>query len=165
MAPLMRSSPFSLRSLAIALPLVFIAHVLEEAPNFVGWFNSLVVPPISQPLFLSVNAVCLIITVAIAVVVATARGPVPGLVGAAWVGFLMLANAIFHIVGSVALRRYSPGLVTATLLYLPFSLLFLRAIVLDLGVPAPAVGSMALLGGVPMYVHGYLIVFRGSRFF
>ena len=78
MTALMRTSPFSLRSLAIALPLVFVAHVLEEAPNFVGWFNSLVVAPISRPLFLSANAVCLIITVTVSVVVATARGPVPG---------------------------------------------------------------------------------------
>jgi len=79
-----------------------------------------------------------------------------------WVGVLMLANAIFHLVATIALRRYSPGVVTGTLLCLPFSLLFLRAVVRDLGIPVPAVGAMALLGGVPMYVHGYLIVFRGT---
>ena len=69
-----------------------------------------------------------------------------------WVGVLMLANAIFHLVATIALRRYSPGVVTGTLLCLPFSLLFLRAVVRDLGIPVPAVGAMALLGGVPMYV-------------
>jgi hypothetical protein len=25
--------------------------------------------------------------------------------------------------------------------------------------------AVALLGGIPMYIHGYLIVFRGSRLF
>lgn len=25
--------------------------------------------------------------------------------------------------------------------------------------------AMALAGGVPMYIHGYLIVFRGNRLF
>jgi len=77
----------------------------------------------------------------------------------------MLANGLFHIVGTVALGRYCPGVVTATLFYLPLSLLFLRAVVRELGVPLPLVGAVALLGGVPMYIHGYLIVFRGSRLF
>ena len=77
----------------------------------------------------------------------------------------MLANGLFHIVGTVALGRYCPGVVTATLLYLPFSVLFLRAIVRELGVQSLAVGFVAVLAGAPMYIHGYLIVFRGSRLF
>jgi hypothetical protein len=142
-----------------------IVHVIEEAPGFVAWFNSLVTPRISQRSFLSVNGTALVITVLVAIVVATAHEPVSGLFGAAWVGFLMLANGLFHIVGTVALGRYCPGVVTATLLYLPLSLLFLRAVVRELGVPSLGVGLVALLGGAPMYIHGYLIVFRGSRLF
>lgn len=151
--------------MALALPVVFILHVIEEAPQFVSWFNSLVTPTITQSTFLSVNAVGLVITLIVAAVVSIAHGPVSGLIGAAWVGFLMLANGLFHIVGTVALGRYCPGVVTATLFYLPLSLLFLRAVVCELGVPLPLVGAVALLGGVPMYIHGYLIVFRGSRLF
>lgn len=153
----------SLRALALAMPVVFIAHVIEEGSRFVPWFNSLVTPRITQALFLSINATALVITVIVAVVVATAHEPVSGLIGAAWVGSLMLANGLFHIVGTVALGRYCPGVITATLLYLPLSLLFLRAVVRELGVPSLAVGSVAVLGA--MYVHGYLIVFRGSRLF
>jgi hypothetical protein len=147
------------------MPVVFVVHVTEEAPRFVAWFNSLVTPGISQPLFLSVNGVAFLITVIVAFAVATVREPAAGLTGAAWVGFLFLANGIFHIIGTVALGRYCPGVVTGTLFYLPFSLLFLRAVVRELGEPAVAVGIAALLGGAPMFVHGYLIVFRGSRLF
>lgn len=151
--------------MAFALPVVFILHVIEEAPQFVSWFNSLVTPAITQSTFLSVNVVALLITLIVAAVVHIAHGPVSGFIGAAWVGFLMLANGLFHIVATVALGRYCPGVVTATIFYLPLSFLFLRAVVRELGVPLPVVGAVALLGGIPMYIHGYLIVFRGSRLF
>jgi hypothetical protein len=147
------------------MPVIFIAHVFEEAPRFVAWFNSLVTPTISQALFLSVNAIALVITVVVAAVVAGSHETASGLIGVAWVGFLMLANGLFHIVGTVALGRYCPGAATATLLYLPFSIFFFRAVVRELRLGWLAVGSVALLGGAPMYVHGYLIVFRGSRLF
>jgi hypothetical protein len=147
------------------MPVIFIVHVIEEGPRFVAWFNSLVTPTISQSLFLSVNAVGLVITLVVAFVVAASHEPASGLIGVAWVGLLMLANGLFHIVGAVALGRYCPGVVTATLLYLPFSLLFFRGAVRELGLSWLAVGAVALLGGAPMYIHGYLIVFRGSRLF
>jgi len=35
--------------------------------------------------------------------------------------YLMLINAIVHIVGAVRSRSYNPGLVTAVVLFLPFS--------------------------------------------
>lgn len=155
----------TLRRLSIALPVVFVFHVLEEAPGFVSWFNSLVTPNISQRQFLSVNAAAFAITLLVALVVVTSRHPASGILGVAWVGFLMLANGLFHIVGTVVHGRYCPGAVTGALLYLPVSALFIGAVIRERGVPALAVAAVALLGGVPMYIHGYLIVFRGSRLF
>jgi hypothetical protein len=84
---------------------------------------------------------------------------------AAWVGFLMLANGMLHIVGTIAHARYCPGVVTGTLLYLPYGVLLLRRIVRDLQVSPVAVLGVAALGAMPMLVHGYLIVFRASRLF
>jgi hypothetical protein len=154
-----------LRRLSIALPVVFAFHVFEEAPGFVSWFNSLVTPNISQRLFLLVNAAAFAITLLVALTVVVSPHPASGLLGVAWVGFLMLANGLFHIVATVVHGRYCPGAVTGALLYLPVSALFIGAVVRDLGVPPLAAAAVALLGGVPMYVHGYLIVFRGSRLF
>jgi hypothetical protein len=155
----------TLRRLSIALPVAFALHVFEEAPGFVSWFNSLVTPNISQRLFLSVNAAAFAITLLVALTVVASPQPVSAMLGVAWVGFLMLANGLFHIVGTVARGRYCPGVVTGALLYLPLSALYVGAVIRELRVPAPAVAAVALLGGIPMYIHGYLIVFRGSRLF
>ncbi len=35
---------------------------------------------------------------------------------------LLAGNAVFHLLGALALRRYSPGMVTGVLLYLPLCL-------------------------------------------
>lgn len=157
--------PPGLRILAFALPLVFAVHVAEEAPGFVAWFNSLVTPPITQRLFLSVNATAFVITLAVASLVATSRDTGSCIVGVAWVGFLMLANGMLHLVGTLVHLRYSPGVITGTLLYLPLSVLFMRAVVRECAISWRAVLLAALAGGVPMYIHGYLIIFRGSRLF
>ena len=79
--------------------------------------------------------------------------------------FLFLANGLFHLVATLALGRYCPGVVTGTLVYLPYGVLLLRAIARDLRVRPAAVVGAAVIGALPMLAHGYLIVFRGSRLF
>jgi len=155
----------ALRRVVLIAPLVFILHVMEEAPGFVAWFNSLVPRGITQELFLSVNAAALTITVLIALAVAASPSGTTGLALAAWVGFLMLANGLFHVVGTVAHGRYCPGVVTGTLLYLPYGVLLLRRMVRDLELRPRMVLGAGALGALPMLVHGYLIVFRASRLF
>jgi len=83
----------------------------------------------------------------------------------AWVSFLMLANGLVHVVGILTHRRYSPGVITGCFLYLPLSILFMRAVARECAVSCRMVLLAALIGGVPMFIHGYLIVFRGSRLF
>ena len=63
------------------------------------------------------------------------------------------------------LRAYMPGLVTALLLYLPFYAWLVVRIVQLRRLPRGAVVAAATIGALPMLVHGYLIVFRGSRLF
>ena len=58
-----------------------------------------------------------------------------------------------------------PGLVTAVLLYLPYYIwLFVKA-VKSRQVDAKVLAAVAALGSLPMLIHGYLIIFRGSRLF
>lgn len=151
--------------LAIALPFVFAIHVAEEAPGFVGWFNSLVTPDITQQLFLSVNLIAFLITLAIGILVASSRDTGLCMLAVAWVGFLMLANGLFHIVATLVHLRYSPGVMTGSVLYLPMSILFMWAVIRECASSWRTVVLVALAGGVPMYIHGYLIAFRGSRLF
>jgi hypothetical protein len=86
------------------------------------------------------------------------------MVALAWLGFLMFANGIFHIVASV-MHGYSPGTVTAAVVYLPFFALFARQVRRKYQLSPAVLATIALAGGIPMFVHGYLIAFRGSRLF
>ncbi len=41
----------------------------------------------------------------------------------------------------------------------------MRAVIRELHLQPVTVVAIALLGGIPMYIQGYLIVFRGGRLF
>lgn len=152
------------RALLLA-PFIFIVHFLEESPGFVEWFNSHVARGITPGLFWSVNFTALFITLAVVAFEWFSRTPLSLGVALAWLGFLMLANAVFHITGSLVDGRYVPGLITAVLLYLPYYIwLFVRA-VKSRRVTAAALLAAAVPCSLPMLIHGYLILFRGDRLF
>jgi hypothetical protein len=77
----------------------------------------------------------------------------------------MLANAIFHITGAIVDSRYMPGLVTAVILYLPYYFLVLGKLLQKRRLKLLPAIVFILLGSVLMLIHGYLILFRGSRLF
>ena len=155
----------ALRVLLLAAPLIFIAHYSEEAPGFVAWFNAHVPRGITAPLFWTVNYTALGITVGVVILEWLSVSAVSAAVAVAWLSLLMMANALFHIAGALADRAYVPGVVTAILLYLPFWAWVIRC-TLDQGrLSRSAVMAAAVVGAAPMLVHGYLIVFRGSRLF
>jgi len=91
---------------------------VEESPGFVPWFNAHVSPGITQNSFTAVNATGLLITITLAFW--TVQSSASVLLVVAWLSFLMLTNAIFHITGAVIDQAYVPGLVTAIVLYLPY---------------------------------------------
>jgi hypothetical protein len=155
----------SVRTLSLLLPMVFALHVAEEAPFFVGWFNARVTPQITQGSFVAVNGVAFLVTVCVAALLSKSRGVPEGLFAAAWVGFLMLANGLFHLVANIADGSYCPGVLTGTFLYLPLSILFLKSVAREAQTSPFMVAAAAIAGGVPMGIHGYLIVFSGSRLF
>ena len=154
-----------LRRATLLAPIIFLLHVAEEAPTFVEWFNSLVSRGISQSLFLSVNAAGLIITIILTAIFVASHERFFATLMLAWLGFLMFANAIFHIVATVVHARYCPGVVTATILYLPYFAWFFWLVVQHADIRAHVAIISTLVGSVPMTIHGYLIVFRGDRLF
>ena len=151
--------------MVLLAPVVFAIHVLEESPGFVNWFNSLVARGITQDLFLTVNVTAFVITTLLAALAAATAERALMIATLAWLAFLMFANAVFHIVATVVHQRYCPGVVTATLLYLPYFLWLAALVRKRFAVGLPALVPLVLLAGIPMYAHGYLIVFRGSRLF
>lgn len=137
----------TLRHLATALPVVFALHVAEEAPTFVAWFNAHVEPDISASLFWSVTAFGFVITLIVAGVAAASGERVAALAAVAWVGFLLLANGIFHIVAAIVDRAYAPGVVTAVVLYLPVSGLMIVTVAREHAMRTATVAATALIGG------------------
>jgi len=101
----------------VALVFAGLVHVAEETRGgFIPWFEEFTGFQISVTEDIVVN-VLFLLELQIGVFVSDTY-PVFSL-GA--VGFVFI-NFWFHVVGVVKLRKYSPGLVTATLLYLPLSL-------------------------------------------
>lgn len=146
-------------------PLIFICHVVEEAPGFVAWFNAHVTRAITSETFWGVNLSGLIITVALVGFDWLARSSFSLVIVVAWLSFIMPANALLHIVASVSDESYVPGLLTAIVLYLPCYCWLLIKIKKSGRLNVGHLVGAAILGSIPMLIHGYRIVFLGSRLF
>jgi len=146
-------------------PLVFVAHFLEESPGFVQWFNAHVARGTTQSLFWTVNATGFLITILLVVGCRATRSELSMLLMIGWLSFLMLANAILHITGAILDRGYVPGLLTAIGLYLPYFGWVAAQVVHGRRLAPGLVAVAAVLGAIPMAVHGYRILFLGTRLF
>ena len=70
--------------------------------------------------------------------------------GLAWVG-LTLINGIIHIVTTIRLRIYNPGLITGIVLFLPFTIFVLTLEVLRGALTAGEVAAI-VLGGIVLHI-------------
>jgi len=156
------SNPFRIILFA---PLVFICHVLEEAPGLVEWMNKLVERDITQSFFLSVNLTGLIITLILSLLTARTEEKTIAILTLAWLGFLMFANALLHITATIVHPPYSPGTITSIILYLPFILWFSWLLITKARIKSIIIMTTILIGAIPMAIHGYLIIFEGGRLF
>lgn len=159
------AAPSGLSRALLVAPLVFAAHVLEESPRLVPWLNAHVTPGITSGLFWSANATAFVLTVAATAAYAASRSPALLVLLTAWLSFVMPTNAAFHITAAFVDRGYVPGLVTAVCLYLPYSSWLVRQARRERPVAPAALVVAALLGAIPMAVHGYRILFLGTRLF
>lgn len=156
---------FGFSKVLLLSPVIFVLHFIEESPGFVIWFNEHVTPDINDWMFWRVNIAALFITLLVVAFEWLSRSVVSIGCAIAWLSFLMFANAAFHLLGSVVDRQYVPGMITAAFLYLPYYFwIWTEAL------SGGRLGKLELLattaaGAIPMSIHGYLILFRGSRLF
>jgi hypothetical protein len=73
---------------------------------------------------------------------------------------LLAGNGVWHIIGTVKTRSYSPGVVTGTLLYIPMALLGGRQI-LDL--PETELGAAAIAIVIGLSYHWWSAAFHNRR--
>ena len=107
-------------------PLAYGLHIAEEyAFHFPAYIAKVSGRHLSNPQFLLLNAVFWLLMVAVVVVVLARPSR-------AWLIITLAAvlgiNAALHIAGSIVTATYSPGTVTAALLYVPLVVLTLRRI-------------------------------------
>ena len=106
------------------------AYALHVAEEWFGGFPDWVAPVVGSPLppaaFLGVNAVAM--TLLVVGIAAAIRSERSGWVAVA-AATVAIANTIAHLGGAMLTGSYSPGLVSAVVLYVPLgSLTLLRAI-------------------------------------
>jgi hypothetical protein len=121
-----RAAPASEQAMFAALLVLYIVHQVEEhlwPGGFRQFTNAHIFRSGNEDWPVSIGGVALVnvgfvwLPLVLAVLF---PGPLRW-VGLAWIG-LTLVNAITHIVAALRFRAYNPGLVTAILLFLPFTI-------------------------------------------
>jgi len=155
------SDPYKIVLLA---PFIFVLHVAEEFPNFVEWANSLITRDITQEMFLMVNATGLVIIVLLVVLMSTTKDTGAIVLVLAWLSFAMFANSLVHLIATIV-HGYSPGAITSAVLYLPYFVWFVWCLLKTKKLSPVVIALTILIGSLPMFLHGYMIVFEGRRLF
>lgn len=138
------------------LPAAFTLHVMEEAPGFASWVEGTIHGHMNPVAFYVNNAVFMAILVGLCGFAARRRTPL-----ATGALFVMAAgqffwNAVFHLYTTIAFHAYSPGVVTATFLYVPLFLYlayvavrerFVSPGAIAVSMPVGALGLLLLIWG------------------
>ena len=152
------------RGLLLA-PAIFLLHFLEESQGFVTWFNNHVGRGITSSLFWSVNISAMLVTLLVISLEWFLSSAESAFIVLIWLSFLMMANAIFHITGAIVDQGYVPGLITAIVLYVPYFSWLSLEMIKGKRLSKGAFVLFVVIGSLPMLVHGYRILFLGTRLF
>jgi len=137
--------------LAWSLAGAALLHICEEFAypgGFKAWwcvYRPETAGSVSNRFFVIINAVLLVFGVVVALAVQVPRGN--GV--AAWLTLaaLLFSNAIFHIMGAIETRRYSPGMISGIILYVPIAILGFVHFLRNGQASIPTALAAALIGG------------------
>jgi hypothetical protein len=147
---LFRHDPTSERALFAALLVIYFMHQIEEhlwPGGFRQFTDARIFHSGDDNWPVNIDGVALVNTayVWLPIGLAVAFPQALRWVALAWVG-LTLINGIIHVVSTLRLRIYNPGLVTAIVLFLPFTIYVLVLEVERGALSGAEVGLIALLG-------------------
>jgi hypothetical protein len=104
-------------------PAVYALHIVEEyGTGFPAWVTRHMHASMDKPGFLLNNALFMAILLATTAWASLSRSRLSAFVFLSWASGNLFWNFIFHLVTTLHADSYSPGLVTASLLYYPVSL-------------------------------------------
>ena len=105
------------------MPAAFALHIVEEyLGSFPAWVTHVLGGSFNDLAFACNNAAFLAIMVVLAVWVSKSDSRLAAFLLIAWSSGNIFWDALFHVLTSAWFNRYSPGLITASVLYLPISL-------------------------------------------
>jgi Protein of unknown function with HXXEE motif len=152
---LFRSDPLSERALWFGLLIVYMLHQTEEhlwPGGFRQFTNAHVFKSGNDNWPVDIGGVALINIgyVWLPVGLAALYPEELRWVGLGWVG-LTLINALTHIVSTIRLRIYNPGLITSIVVFLPFTI-FVLALEAQRGMLSGAEIAMIVVAGILLHV-------------
>lgn len=110
--------------LILFIPASYLVHIVEEywcGEQFFIWLNHFAGARMTAKSFLLLNGIFFFIMIMACAIALYRRDDRVPLVLAS----IILSNAFLHLIGSIATNSYSPGLISALLLWLPLSLIWL----------------------------------------
>lgn len=110
--------------LILLIPATYLVHIAEEywcGEQFFNWLNQFAGSRMTANSFLLLNGIFFFIMIMACAISLHRRDARIPLVLAS----IILSNALLHLIGSIVTKSYSPGLVSALLLWLPLSLIWL----------------------------------------
>jgi hypothetical protein len=111
------------RRLIWLLPAAFAPHIAEEyAGGFPWWVTHVLGGSFDNLAFAMNNALFMAIMLALTTWTSRSGSRLATFLLIAWASGNIFWDGLFHIVTTAAFDRYSPGLVTSSLLYMPISL-------------------------------------------
>jgi hypothetical protein len=132
------------RRLIWIMPFAFMLHIVEEyRGGFPAWVTHVLGGSFNGTAFAFNNAAFLAIMVGLVVWVSKSDSRLAAFFLIAWSSGNIFWDAWFHIVTTAWFNRYSPGLITSSVLYLPISLVIGTATI-----QSQALNAKAFLGAV-----------------
>ena len=105
------------------MPAAFALHILEEyRAGFPTWVTQVLGGAFNDLAFALNNAAFLAIMVGLAIWVSKSDSRLASFLLIAWSSGNIFWDALFHVLTTAWFNRYSPGLITSAVLYLPISL-------------------------------------------
>jgi len=152
---LFRSNPLSERALWFGLLVIYMLHQIEEhlwPGGFRQFTNAHVFKSGQDNWPVDIGGVALINIgyVWLPVGLAALYPQALRWVGLLWIG-LTLINGLTHIVSTIRLRIYNPGLITSIVLFLPFTI-FVLALEAERGALSGTEIGLILIGGVVLHI-------------
>jgi Protein of unknown function with HXXEE motif len=139
-----------------SLTIAAVIHIFEEfvfPGGFKAWWCAYrpdIAASVTNRFLVVINVVLVLFSANVALAAQVRRGN--GV--AAWLALaaLLAENAVFHIVGAIQTRRYSPGMISGILLYIPLAL-YGYAYFLRVGRVTPLTAAIAgAIGGSYYFV-------------